>query len=48
MIAPENPAMTMEIIMETPMTMVNPQDWLQTNTAVHVVAATATPLAKAT
>ncbi len=48
MIAPENPAMTMEITMETPMTMVKPQDPLQKNTAVQVVAATATPFAKAT
>ena len=48
MIAPENPAMSMEITMETPMTAVNPHDPLQINTAGQVVAATATPLAKAT
>ena len=47
-IAPENPAMSMEITMETPMTMVKPHDPLQINTAVQVVAATATPFAKAT
>ncbi len=48
MMAPENPAISIEMTMDTPMTMVKPHDPLQINTAVQVVAATATPFAKAT
>ncbi len=48
MMAPENPAMSMEMTMETPITAVKPHDPLQINTAVQVVAATATPFARAT
>lgn len=48
MMAPENPAMTIESTMEIPITIVNPHDPLHIYTAVQVVAATATPFASAT
>ena len=48
MIAPDNPAMTIEIIMDRPMMKTNPNDRLHNPTARHAVAETARPFKNAT
>ncbi len=48
MIAPDNPAMTIDIIMDNPMMKTNPNDRLHNPTAKQAVAETASPFKNAT